>query len=144
LGRPSLKRPSSDTPSTAPGKRPKHARARWDEVSPLDRNVTRYSDLPGSDDPLIKLRRLVYQIREMMNNLHERADKQERLVAMIADRPKWDPSVIANIPERLKKLEDIPAKVEFDIADIQDRLTSLESTNAILYDLVIDRYRQTS
>lgn len=142
LGRPSLKRPSSDTPSTAPGKRPKHARSRWDEVSPLNRNATRYFDPPESDDPLIKLRRLVYQTREMMNNLHERAAEREELVAMIADRPEWDQSVIANISKRLKKLEDIPAKVRFDIADIQDRLTSLESKHAILHDLVTDTVRR--
>ncbi|KAH6972452.1 hypothetical protein BKA56DRAFT_677404 [Ilyonectria sp. MPI-CAGE-AT-0026] len=138
LGRPSLKRPSSDTPSTAPGKRPRHARARWGER----RDETRYFDSLGSDDSLTKLRQLVDQTREMMNNLHERAAEREELVAMIANRPEWDQSVIANISERLKKLEELPAEVEFDIADIQDRLTSLEASHRLLSTLAMDAITQ--
>ncbi|KAH7010166.1 hypothetical protein EDB80DRAFT_682636 [Ilyonectria destructans] len=138
LDRPSLKRPRSDTPSTAPGKRHKHNVTLREETAQLNRNVAECVDIPGSYGPLTKLRQLVNQTREMMNNLHERAAEREELVAMIANRPEWDQTIIANIYERLKNLEDVPVTVEFDIADIQDRLTALEANHAILGRAIID------
>lgn len=138
LDRPSLKRSRSDTPSTAPGKRHKHTVTLGEKTAQLNRNMAECVDIPGSYGPLTKLRQLVNQTREMMNNLHGRAAEREELVAMIANRPEWDQSIIANIYERLKNLEDVPVTVEFDIADIQDRLTALEANHAILNRAIID------
>lgn len=138
LDRPSLKRPRSDTPSTAPGKRHKHTVTLGEETAQLNRNVAECVDIPGSYGPLTKLRQLVNQTREMVNNVHERAAEREELVAMIANRPEWDQTIIANIYERLKNLEDVPVTVEFDIADIQDRLTALEENHAIRNRAMID------